>query len=160
MTTIGFSCTAQVPRKYRRQLVRAKPIILALLLTPAWSFIAAAHEGSIRVFTGHDGATVVTSLPRHCLVNGVMRCHRFDPLLHDGSMKNSLEPRDRTTLDDPGQVKQRPAGWHGDQIIKLDRNGLCLQAGDPGYDRSSGFELFFSIEKCRARSAELSRGPL
>jgi len=160
MTTIGFSYTAQVPGKPRGQLVRAKPIILALLLTPAWSFIAAAHEGSIRVITGHDGAAVATGLPRHCLVNGVMRCHRFDPLLHDGSMKNSLEPRDRTTLDDPGQVKQRPAGWHGDQVIKLDRAGLCLQAGDPGYDLSSGFELFFSIEKCRARSAELSGGPL
>jgi hypothetical protein len=160
MITAGLRYATQMPDKPGRQLVRATTIILALLLTPAWSLIAAAHDGSIRVITGHDGAAVATSLPRHCLVNGVMRCHRYDPLLHDGSMKNSLEPRDRTTLDDPGQVKQLPAGWHGDQIIKLDRNGLCLQAGDPGYDRSSGFELFFSVEKCRARSAELSGRPL
>jgi len=112
------------------------------------------------VITGHDGAAVATNLPRHCLANGVMRCHRYHPLFRSESMKNSLEPRDRSTLDDPGDMIQRPAGWHSDQIIKLDRNGLCLQTGDPGYDRASGFELFFSIDKCRSRSAELSRGSL
>jgi len=160
MTTVGFSCAAQMHDKPGRYLVHARSIILALLLTPAWSLDTAAHEGSIRVITGHDGAAVANNLPRHCLANGVMRCHRYHPLFRDGSMKNSLEPRDRSALDGPGQVKQRPAGWQGDQIIKLDRNGFCLQTGDPGYDRSSGFELFFSIEKCLARSAELSRGAL
>ncbi|MDH3387294.1 MAG: hypothetical protein OEN02_05250 [Gammaproteobacteria bacterium] len=136
-----------------------KLIIITSLLSLASGLQVDAHEGSIKLFTGQAGSFTASNLPRHCRPNGVMRCHRFHPLFSGGSMKTSLEPRDKSSLKDPVQAGQPlSTSMHG-QVIKLNRDGLCLQKGDPGYDQTSTFELYFSVEQCRARSAAGSTDP-
>ena len=133
-----------------------KLVITASLLSLASYFPANAHQDSFTLFTGQNGALATSEVPRHCISNGVMVCHRYHPLFSGGSLKHSLEPRDKPKTVDPGQAKP-PSSING-QIVKLNRAGVCLEKGDPGYRQTTSFELYFSIEKCLVRGGRKPPG--
>lgn len=130
---------------------RLSTLLLPSILALVSSFAAGAHEGEVKIYTGNNDRLAVERLPGHCLVDGLLVCHLYHPVLQDGVMKTGLERRDRSDADLLPHTEKLFPSSQRQPTIKLSADGICLAPGDPGFERTTRFELVFSLEDCRRR---------
>lgn len=131
--------------------MNGKHIIITSLLAFALAFSANAHQGSVTVYTNHGDSVGAGKLPSYCISNGIMVCHRYNPLFYNGAMKNGLEPRDKSGSGVQNKAEPGLAPSNQGQIVKLNHDGICLVKGDLDYAGTMRFELFFTVDECLVR---------